>query len=248
MKVKALISLLLLAGCSPTAETISVWPGMSVGEFNRLNRDKGHQLRTDDTDWIGVNSPVVVQMRYKGEIIEIPSAARGGGLQIVSGGGEMFGTPMQVRSLSFDVGPTHMSAEDAVALIAGLCDELHLLAGTRNAPGSVFVPSVSELVDGLAHSKGFLRENRCMRRRKRRPRVSDHGQSGSRGRFFNGGARWLSRAAVRSGDAPNLLGSVGSRNVPSPCCRNDSRSPEIVKAKINLFPSDPGWLIPGNTS
>jgi hypothetical protein len=130
---------------------------MSVEEFNRLNSDKGNQLRVDDTDWIGVNSPVVLRMRYKGEVIEFPTTARGGGIQIQSGGGELYGTPMQVQSLSFDIGPTYGSVKDVAPMLTDLCDRLHAAAGTKDAAGSEFVPQANEISNRLRNEPGDLR-------------------------------------------------------------------------------------------
>lgn len=153
-RVVMVAGILLVAGCDEQQRQVIASPGMSATAFNRANLTIGAALRTDDSDWIGVNSPVSLILRFDGHTLEIPTSARGGGVQIASQASYGSSNVPRVTSLSFDIGATYADVRDMVPELRRLCESLAAMAGTPpSAP-----PSPVELSRALAGQAGDLRE------------------------------------------------------------------------------------------
>ncbi|QYU70116.1 hypothetical protein J4558_08360 [Leptolyngbya sp. 15MV] len=152
----AVLLLVLIAascGAAPDRKLVA-GPGMSVGEFNRLNRDNNARLRVDDSDWIGVNSPVTLELRFDGRTLAIPTSARGGGIQILSHGGSHHPNPARVASLSFNIGQTYAPLATVLQDLRPICEGLAEMADTAKKR----LPTPAQVTARLAAQSDALRE------------------------------------------------------------------------------------------
>ncbi len=123
-----------LAACSAAPTKITAAPGMTADDFNRANAAAGTRLRTDQTDWIGVNAPVDLTINWNGETVTFEDRQRGGGVQISSHpddydrAGKPVG-PLRIGSISFSIGGGMQRVADVLPRLEQHCRVLAQMAG-----------------------------------------------------------------------------------------------------------------------
>lgn len=82
--------------------------GMEASEFNSLNAETETRLRLDDSDWIGINSPVMFEFRHKGDAIRFEGTRSSGGVMVASSRYDRvesrFTGPAKVTTIAFNIG------------------------------------------------------------------------------------------------------------------------------------------------
>jgi hypothetical protein len=128
-----------LAACSAPPTRITAAPGMTADDFNRANAEAGARLRTDETDWIGVNAPVDLTIDWNGKTVTFEDRQRGGGVQISSHpddydrAGKPVGPP-RIVSISFSIGRGMQKMTEVWPLMERHCRALSQMAGIAPAP------------------------------------------------------------------------------------------------------------------
>lgn len=131
----ALSAMLLMQGCSEPA-TVRVWPGMSVAAFNSANVGTD-TLRTNDSDWIGINAPVDLVMVSGNRSVQFSDRSLGGGVQVASSKWRLDGTFRDtpgIVSVAFGIG---RSVEDLNAILPQVVDQcaaMDAMAGRTPTP------------------------------------------------------------------------------------------------------------------
>ncbi len=147
-----------LAACSAAPTKITAAPGMTADDFNRANAAAGARLRTDQTDWIGVNAPVDLTINWNGKTVTFEDRQRGGGLQISSHpedydrAGKPVG-PLRIGSISFSIGGGMQPLADVLPRLEQHCRELAQIAGVPPAR----LPSPDEVSAGFRQKLGKAR-------------------------------------------------------------------------------------------
>lgn len=122
------------AACSASPTRITAAPGMTAEDFNRTNAASEARLRTDETDWIGVNAPVDLTIEWNGKTVTFEDRQRGGGVQISSHpddydrAGKPVG-PLRIGSISFNIGGAMQKMTEVWPLMERHCRDLAQMAG-----------------------------------------------------------------------------------------------------------------------
>lgn len=143
-------------GMRPGERTVVAYPGMPVAEFNRLNDQSATALDADDSDWIGVNSPVKLVVRYNGHEAIVRGWRRGGGTQVASRVLDDEGRlgPARVTAIAFSIGGGMESIEEMLPTIIEQCE---ILAGMAGVP-AIRPPETEALRQALDGDIGPVRD------------------------------------------------------------------------------------------
>ncbi|XVJ61310.1 MAG: hypothetical protein HEQ22_00820 [Sphingopyxis sp.] len=152
-----MIAFMLLPLCScGTEKVVTAWPGMPVSEFNRVNADSAAPMRSDASDWIGINAPVTLLFTRGHDRVRFATTSRGGGIQVMSSGltstGE-FGT-VRVRTISFNIGDGMVEQGRQPPTLAQQCRQLARMASVK----SKAIPQLKAIRDRFAAARGSLRD------------------------------------------------------------------------------------------
>jgi hypothetical protein len=128
-----------LAGCSASPQQVTAAPGMTVQRFNAVNSDSDTRLRTDETDWIGINAPVDLTIARNRQSVTFEDRQSGGGVQIMSAPDDYdrAGKPVgafRVVSISFNIGGGMQKMAEVWPLMERHCRALAQMADVAPAP------------------------------------------------------------------------------------------------------------------
>ncbi len=132
---------LLLVACGSDKqqnETIVVaWPGMTVADFNQLNRGSVEPLRLDDSDLGGVNSPVLIVFKLGRESVSFLDTTRAGGLKLTSGdyniSSDVESGVRRITTMNFNIGSSMERIAERLPVVLAKCNRLAALAGLSPA-------------------------------------------------------------------------------------------------------------------
>lgn len=149
-------SIVLLCGCS-NAKEVTAWPGMEVAEFNRLNEHSTQPMELGGDDWIGIDSPVTLVVRQRGETIRFVGTRLGGGLQVASSDLAIYGAQpgkAVLNTIAFNIGGGMEDISGRQALLTEKCDQLARIAGLPQKT----IPDAITLGARLRAAKGSMVE------------------------------------------------------------------------------------------
>lgn len=154
----AILTVLLVGACDGRPKEVVAWPGMEASEFNRLNAEAEARLRLDDSGWIGINSPVMFELRHQGDAIRFEGTRSSGGIMVTSSRydhvARRFTGPARVTTIAFNIGGGMENLSEMSAQLSSQCAELARMAGTPVEP----IPTSAQLADSFREASGILRE------------------------------------------------------------------------------------------
>ena len=139
------VMFLTLGSCDVGPREIRVWPGMAAKQFNELNKRAGERLRTNENDWIGISSPVLLIVPYQGNELRVEGLRRGGGIIVTSNSdylpdGSLAGPP-KVDGINFNIGGGMENITEFHPKLTRYCEQLAAISKT---PQPV-LPSAKEI-------------------------------------------------------------------------------------------------------